>query len=215
MKLARRSMLGALAMLMAGAVGGAGAEATDSLIVSSLFPNDFPQEVALVAVAEARLRQFSSPPGARLAVVFLALRPGVPQLLRLWHADVPARLRVTAFDAHPGVQTTMRQAVLFTRVSLHGGRRVGHEAVIGLAPEAPMAGVYLLVECAGLTARNAADRTLWMQALSDTVGLEWFDAQAQARSGDIPDSPLQAQARLVPAPPVPLPASRARTQWLR
>jgi hypothetical protein len=215
MRLARRSMLGALAMLAAGAAGGAGADAIESLVVSSLFANDFPQEVALIAVTEARLRQLSLPTGTRLAVVFLALRPGVSRLLRLWHADVPARLRVTAFDAHPGVQTTMRQVVLFTRVSLHGGRRIGHEAVIGLAPEAQIAGVYLLVECAGLNARTAADRTLWVQALSDIVGLEWFDTQAQARTLDVPDSPLQAQARVVQAPPVPLPATRARTQWLR
>jgi hypothetical protein len=208
-------MLGALAALVVGAVGAARADLTESLVVSSLFPNDFPQEVPLVAVAAASMRRFSSLPGARFAVVFLAMRPGVPQVLRLWHAEVPTHLRVTALDAHPGAQGTMQQVLLLTRVSLHGGRRVGHEAVLGLAPDAQMAGVFLLVECSGLRARDVADRALWMQALSGPEGLEWFDAQAQARAGEIPDSPLQAQARIVQGLPVPSPASRARTQWLR
>jgi hypothetical protein len=213
MQWARRSVLGALAVLAAGAGGAAKADSIESLMPSSVLANDFPQEIALVAVAEASLRRIALPPGTRLGLVFLALRPGVSQVLRLWHVDVPTHLRVTALDAHPGVQGAMRQVLLFTSVALHGGRRVGHEAVLGLAPDAQWAGVYLLVECSGLRARDVADRALWMQLLSDTDGPESFDTWA--RAGDVPDSPLQAQARVLQGLPVAMPALRARTQWLR
>lgn len=167
-----------------------------------------------MAAAEVAMRRFPSPPGSHVALLFVTLRPGVSQVLRLWHVNLPSRLRVIALDALPGAEATMRQELQLARVTMRGGRYTGHEAVIGLAPESPMAGVYLLVECTGSAAREVADRALWIQVMNDPDGAEWSESRNQARAGDVPESPLQAQSRIAQGLPAPLPPSRARTQWL-
>jgi hypothetical protein len=211
----RLRRLAALAAFLLSIAGGAPANALfNGPPAITVYPDDFPVDVAFFFPAGGPLERFTSRPGAWYAIYRTPMYPGRPYDLVIGHFGDPARLKVFALDNHPFGKVSVKQELLLRKFDSGDPSERIYGATISIPRDSAVYGLYLLLEW-NPPAGNDRPLPVELQVLTAERSPMWGQGRPWGRSG--PDrgveSPLQSQNRDPYEIQVPRSGAREKEKW--
>ncbi|MBI5906254.1 MAG: hypothetical protein HZB86_12045 [Deltaproteobacteria bacterium] len=175
----------------------------------TVYPDEYPTDVAFFFPAGGPLERFTARPGAWYAVYRTPMYPGRPYDLLVGHSGDPARLKVFALDNHPFGKVSVKQELRLRKYESGNGAESIYGGTISIPRDSAVYGLYLLFEW---NPPPGDDRPLpvELQLLTADRGPVWGRSRPWWRSGADRgvESPLQSQGH----DPYEIPVPRAGTQ---
>lgn len=180
----------------------------------TIYPDDYPVDVAFFFPAGGPLERFTGRPGAWYAIYRIPMYPGRPYDLVIGHSGDPARMKVFALDNHPFDKVSVKYELRFRKFSQGDSPEGIYGTTIAIPRDSGAYGLYLLLEW-NPPAGKEKPIPVELQLLSADPLPSMEQGRSWWRSG--PDmgveSPLQSQNRNPYE--IPLPQAGAREKERR
>jgi hypothetical protein len=210
----RLRRLAALAAVLLSIAGSAPANALfNGPPAITVYPDDFPVDVAFFFPAGGPLERFTGRPGAWYAIYRTPMYPGRPYDLILEHKGDPGRMKIFALDNHPFGKVSVKQELRLRKFEFGYASGPIYGVTISIPRDSAVYGLYLLLEW-NPPAGDDRPVPVELQVLTAERSPLWGQGRPWPWGRSGPDkgveSPLQSQNRDPYEIPVPRTGAREK-----